>query len=441
VMLATESSVVAGLTEVRERTLGLLEPLSDLDLRRQHSPLMSPLVWDLAHVANYEDQWLVRAITGSAPDRPELDDLYDAFKHLRRDRPTLPILGPDAARAYAASVRARALDVLAELDLEAARLTTDAYVHGMVIQHEHQHDETILATLQLMGAPGYRPGGPGPGSAGAVRPGGGAASAGRAVGRSEVLLPGGPFELGTSSAVWALDNERPSVEVDVPPFWLDRTPVTNAAYAEFMADGGYDEPHWWTPEGWAWRQEAGLVSPQFWSPDASLIRFGWEEPLSPDLPLQHVCWYEADAYARWAGKRLPTEVEWEYAASWSPAGIKRRWPWGDADPTPEVADLWLSPASAFGPAAAPAAGANPWGVLGLVGGVWEWTSSDFGAWPGFEAWPYREYSEVFFGASYKVLRGGSWATHPSCMRATFRNWDYPIRRQIFAGFRCARGVQ
>jgi iron(II)-dependent oxidoreductase len=163
--------------------------------------------------------------------------------------------------------------------------------------------------------------------------------------------------------------------------------------------------------------------------------------LPADEPVQHVCWHEADAYARWAGKRLPTEPEWEKAASWPPDGgggaTKRRYPWGNTDPTPELANLGQRH---FGPAPAGAypAGASAYGVEQLVGDVWEWTSSDFEAYPGFSSFPYREYSEVFFGSGYKVLRGGSWATDPVAVRTTFRNWDLPMRRQIFAGFRCAR---
>jgi gamma-glutamyl hercynylcysteine S-oxide synthase len=167
------------------------------------------------------------------------------------------------------------------------------------------------------------------------------------------------------------------------------------------------------------------------------IRFGRREPLPGAEPVQHVCWFEADAYARWAGKRLPTEAEWEKAATWDRVGEKRRYPWGDEEPGDEHANLGQR---RFGPAPAGSfpAGASAWGCQQLLGEVWEWTSSDFAPYPGFEAFPYREYSEVFFGSEYKVLRGGSWATHPVVARGTFRNWDYPIRRQIFAGFRCAR---
>ena len=424
-----KAELAAALEEGRGRTLSLLSSLDDDALTRQHSPLMSPLVWDLAHVANYEDQWLVRAVTHRPAERPELDDLYDAFQHPRATRSALPMLGPAEARAYAGEVRRRALDVLAGIDLDADELTRHGFVHEMVVQHEHQHDETMLATLQIArlcpGATQADAGTPpanGPGVA------------------SEVLLPGGSFVMGTSTDAWALDNERPAFPVEIEPFWMDVTPVTNAAYAAFVADGGYEREQWWTTEGWAWRQEAGLTGPQFWARDGdrwACDRFGVIAAVVDDEPVQHVCWYEADAYARWAGRRLPTEAEWEYAAGWSPHGTRRRWPWGDDPPTAGRAALW---GGALGPPAVTAlpAGANPWGVLGLIGGVWEWTSTPFGGHPGFRAWPYKEYSEVFFGSDYRVLRGGSWATHPSCMRATFRNWDFPIRRQIFSGFRCAR---
>jgi iron(II)-dependent oxidoreductase len=230
--------------------------------------------------------------------------------------------------------------------------------------------------------------------------------------------------------------------VDVDTFWIDTTPVTNGAFAEFIADGGYDEARWWTDEGWAWRQEAGLAHPDFWSPDGAdgwvRTRFGRVEAVPTEEPVQHVCWYEADAYARWAGKRLPTEAEWEKAASSGRDGVKRRYPWGDDEPTAERANL--ATGGRFGPTPAGSfpAGASPWGCRQMIGDVWEWTASDFLPYPGFRPFPYREYSEVFFGSDYKVLRGGSWATHPTAVRTTFRNWDYPIRRQIFAGFRCAR---
>jgi iron(II)-dependent oxidoreductase len=254
----------------------------------------------------------------------------------------------------------------------------------------------------------------------------------------EALIPGGAFTMGTSTEPWALDNERPAHPVDVAAFFIDRAPVTNAWYAEFVDAGGYDDPRWWSASGWAQRQHAGWTAPLHWHGDGTYTRFGVRVPIVPDEPVVHVCWYEAEAFAAWAGKRLPTEAEWEKAARYDPAtGRSRRYPWGDEDPAPAHANLGqrhLAPA----PVGAYPAGASPHGVQQLIGDVWEWTASDFHGYPGFAPFPYREYSEVFFGNEYKVLRGGSFGTDATACRGTFRNWDYPVRRQIFSGFRCAR---
>jgi iron(II)-dependent oxidoreductase len=325
-------------------------------------------------------------------------------------------------------VREKAFDVLAGAPLAGNRLTEQGFAFGMIAQHEQQHCETMLATHQLRaGAPVLdAPAAPVPW---APLPAG------------EVMVPAGPFAMGTSVEPWALDNERPAHQTQVAAFWLDTAPVSAGDYAAFIADGGYRDQRWWTAEGWAHRQRDGLAAPLFWRRDGdwwARRRFGRLEPVPPDEPVQHVSWYEADAYARWAGKRLPTEAEWEKAARYDPAtGRSRRYPWGDADPTPELANLGgarLRPA----PVGSYPAGASPLGVRQLIGDVWEWTASDFTGYPGFAAYPYREYSEVFFGPEYKVLRGGSWAAAPVACRSTFRNWDYPVRRQIFTGFRCAR---
>ena len=425
------------LDAARRRSIALLEPVPEPELVRQHSPLMSPLAWDLAHIGNFEDLWLVRAVGGDAVGAA-YDHLYDAFRNPRGDRPSLPLLGPAEARAYLARVRGRALERLERGELDpTSPLLARGFVYGMVVQHEHQQDETMLATLQLMEGQGYRPV-RAPVPAAPSRPASGPGPA------EEVVIDGGPFVMGTDDEAWAYDNERPAHVVDLPPFRIDTHPTTNAAYAEFVEAGGYHERRWWSDKGWAWRVEAGLEHPQFWQRQGmgswSRVRFGWREDLPPDEPVQHVCWYEADAYARWRGKRLPTEAEWEKAASWDPAApTKRRYPWGDDPPSVEQANLGQG---RFGPVPVGSfpAGASPWGCEQMVGDVWEWTASDFGPHPGFRAFPYREYSEVFWGPDHKVLRGGSWATHPSAVRTTFRNWDLPVRRQIFAGVRCARDL-
>nr|WP_312886756.1 ergothioneine biosynthesis protein EgtB [Actinocrinis puniceicyclus] len=435
---ALRERAATALLTARDRTLALTGCVDDDELKAQHSPLMSPLVWDLAHVGNQEEIWLVREAGRRPALRPELDAMYDAFQHPRADRPALPLLSPDRARAYIADVREHALDVLDRAALKQAggrgdALLGDAFVFGMIAQHEQQHDETMLATHQLRrGAAALTAADPPPA---AVDP---------ADLPCEVLVPGGPFVMGTSTEPWALDNERPAHLAGVPAFWLDTFPVTNAAYRRFIDDDGYRDPRWWSDAGWEHRQGAALEAPLFWQRDGDgwlRRRFGVVEPVPPHEPVMHVCWYEADAYARWAGRRLPTEAEWEKAARHDPdGGRSRRYPWGDADPGPQHANLGqrhLRPA----PVGAYPDGASPLGVHQLIGDVWEWTASDFLPHPGFTAYPYKEYSEVFFGPQYKVLRGGAFGVDPVACRGTFRNWDHPIRRQIFSGFRTARDAE
>ena len=419
--------VAEELTRARDRTAALTDAVDDGALIRQHSPLMSPLVWDLAHVGNQEELWLVRDVGGREPLRQDIDELYDAFKHPRKNRTALPLLGPAEARRYVAEVRDKAFDVLDRSPLEGRRLISDGFAFGMIVQHEQQHDETMLATHQLRtGVPVLTAPAP-PAPAAPVT--------------GEALIPAGPFVMGTDTEAWALDNERPAHRVDVPAFHIDRAPVTNGDYAAFIAAGGYDDARWWSPAGWDHRQAAGLSAPAHWRRDGdgwAATVFGRTERVVDDEPVVHVCFYEAEAYTAWAGKRLPTETEWEKAARYDPeSGRSRRYPWGDESPEARHANLGqrhLRPARV----GAYPDGVSPAGVHQLIGDVWEWTSSDFRGYPGFAAFPYREYSEVFFGPDYKVLRGGSFGTDRSACRGTFRNWDYPIRRQIFSGFRCAR---
>jgi gamma-glutamyl hercynylcysteine S-oxide synthase len=421
--------IAGDLERARARTTLLTDAVDDADLVAQHSPLMSPLVWDLAHVGNQEELWLLRDVGGRDPMLdPRIDQLYDAFQHPRRDRPSLPLLSPVESRRYVGDVRGRVLDVLEQVPLEGRPLVEQGFAFGMIVQHEQQHDETMLATHQLRRGEPMLTGPAPPRAPGDRLP-------------AEVLVPAGPFTMGTSAEPWALDNERPAHQVHLDAFRIDTVPVSNIDYQAFVDEGGYADPRWWSAPGWQHRSTADLIAPMTWRREGGQwlrTRFGQVEPVPADEPVVHVCWYEADAYARWAGKRLPTEAEWEKAARHDPVrGRSRRFPWGDDDPAPEHANLGqrhLQPA----PVGAYPAGASWYGVRQLLGDVWEWTSSDFGGYPGFRAWPYREYSEVFFGSEYKVLRGGSFATDAAACRGTFRNWDYPIRRQIFAGFRCAR---
>jgi iron(II)-dependent oxidoreductase len=408
----------------RERTLRLVD-FDDAELQRQHDPLMSPLVWDLAHIGQQEELWLLR---GGNPDRPgmlppEVDRLYDAFVHTRASRVDLPLLPPTDAHAYCGTVRSMALDALDAVPDDGAA----TFPFGLVISHENQHDETMLQALNLrVGAPLL--------DTGSLLPTGRTGLAG-----TSVLVPGGPFVLGVDAVTepHSLDNERPAHVVDVPAFRIGRVPVTNAEWRQFIDDGGYDEPRWWSQRGWAHRREAGLTAPQFWNPDGTRTRFGHIEDIPADEPVQHVTFFEAEAYAAWAGARLPTEAEWEKACSWDPqAGARRRFPWGASEPTAHLANLGgdaLRPA----PVGAYPAGASAHGAEQMLGDVWEWTTSPLRPWPGFTPMIYERYSQPFFDGDYKVLRGGSWAVAPNILRPSFRNWDHPIRRQIFAGVRLA----
>lgn len=425
--MTSREPLARDLARARERTLRLVD-FDDAELRRQYDPLMSPLVWDLGHIGQQEELWLLR---GGDPDRPGLlppavDGLYDAFVHSRASRADLPLLSPSEARKYCRTVRSAALDALDALPDE-----PDAdFVFGMVVSHENQHDETMLQALNLRSGPPLL-------GSGATLPPGRPGVAG-----TSVLVPGGPFVLGVDAASepYSLDNERPAHIVDVPAFRIGRVPVTNGEWRQFIDDGGYGDKRWWSARGWEHLQRAGLTAPQFWNADGTRTRFGHVEDIPADEPVQHVTYFEAEAYAAWAGARLPTEIEWEKACAWDPAaGARRRYPWGSDEPSAAYANLGgaaLRPA----PVGAYPAGASAYGAEQMLGDVWEWTTSSLQPWPGFTPMIYQRYSQPFFGGDYRVLRGGSWAVEPAILRPSFRNWDHPIRRQIFSGVRLAWDV-
>lgn len=419
------------LATIRSRTFRMTDPLSDDDLHKQYNPLMSPIVWDMGHVANFEEFWLLREIDGRAPHDPNLDIVYNPFDNPRWVRAELPILGREAATEYLDEVRGEALDIMRRSDLDPdAPLLRDGYVWSMVAQHEAQHQETVLQALDLREdlAPYVL------------------ASRRRLPHRTaaaddteRIHVPAGPFTMGTDDGTAAYDNERPAHAVWVDEFWIERHPVTVRRFAEFVAAGGYRRPELWSEDGWKWLQETGHTTPQGWIPDVGggwlVTRFGHTAKLDPAEPVEHVNFHEAEAFARSVGARLPSEAEWEKAAAWDPAtGRSRTYPWGETTPTPEHANLGHL---GWGPAPIGSypAGASALGVEQLLGDGYEWTTSMFVGYPGFSVFPYPEYSEVFFGDDYRVLRGASWATSRLVARGTFRNWDYPIRRQIFAGFR------
>ena len=425
--------IVALLAEARKRTLLLTEALSEEDLRVQHDPLMSPILWDLGHIGHFEEVWLIENTGNGDADFEDLRGMYNPFDVPRAERDGMPLPTFRQCTEYLEGIRRNVIDRIDTLELtDDSSLLRDGFVFRMVLQHEYQHNETILQTLQLKRGeryPALRRGPPRSGARGAPEPG------------TMVLFPGGVVEQGTHDRSVAYDNERPSHTVELSPFWIDAHPVTNGEYRSFLEDGAYEDRTLWSPAGWAWKEEAELKAPRYWGREGEewTERFmDVVEPLDSAKPVCHICYWEADAYARWAGKRIPTESEWEAAASWDPAtGAKRWYPWGAAPPTSDHANL---DALSFGTTAVGSypAGVSPLGCWDMIGNVWEWTSTDFHAYPGYQTFPYPEYSEVFFGDQFKVLRGGAWATRFGAIRSTFRNWDYPIRRQIFSGVRCAR---
>jgi gamma-glutamyl hercynylcysteine S-oxide synthase len=364
------AQVLLAMGVVRERTLALVAELDEEQLERVHSPIMSPLVWDLGHIAAYEDLWLAHRHGGLELLRPELAALYDAFETPRAVRGEIEAPGPADARAYMAAVSTRVAEAISE------RGIGDGVLCEMVLRHELQHTETMRQTMAIAGL-----------LPATERARMGAPLDPRAGGDGWVELPAGRFAMGAAAEGFAYDNERPRHSVELPAFALARRPVSNASWLRFSEGGGYERREWWSREGWAWKEEHDITH-------HPAIAAG-----HPEAPVCHVSWFEADAFARAHDARLPTEGEWERAATW----------------TQQTGE-----------------------ELAGVGRVWEWTSSRFGGYPGFVAHPYREYSEVFFGERYRVLRGSSWATDPRVASLTFRNWDLPQRRQIFAGVRLAR---
>ena len=421
----------------RERIFHLIEGLSEDALNRVHSPLMSPIVWDLGHIATFEDLWLVQKAHGVAPLREDLGIVYDPHQRGAARPGAAPVLADGGLRGlHGGCARANAAHLeTADLSKDAGELLARGFIYEMVLCHEMQHSETILQTLQIMT------------SDRSPLPHAEAAGGGRAPAGEMVVVPGGLYEMGAAVPLrpqFSYDNERQRHARSTIAFQIDTTPVTNGQMAEFISEGGYRRQEWWTDEGWEWREREGIDMPMYWSRDGqgfAVRSFADTAPLDETLPVCHVSWHEATAYARFAGKRLPTEVEWEKAAAWNPdSGEKHRYPWG---PEPADRDRANLDQLAFGtaPAGSYPAGASPCGALQMIGDVWEWTDSTFGAYPGFRAFPYREYSEAFFGGPYRVLRGGAWATQPGAVTITFRNWDLPERRQLFAGFRCAADLE
>lgn len=413
------ADLLACLRDARARTLALLEDLDDEQWLGPELAIVNPPRWELGHVAWFQEHWCLRRLRGRAPLLAGSDALFDsaAVAHDRRWRLTLPERTPTLG--YARDVLAA---VAAALE-DAPALTDDERdFHRLALYHEDMHGEAFVMMRQTLGYARPR-------DAQARSDGGGPCA-------GDVEVPGGTWRLGARSgagAPFAFDNELEAHEVRLAPFRIARAPVTHAEFRAFVEDEGYARRELWSAAGWAWRAQAGARHPLHWR----TLGGAWERrsferwvALEPHLPVHHVNAHEAEAWCRWAGRRLPSEAEWEVAAG--PA----RYPWGDGPPDGSRAQLDLVRCEPCEVGAHPA-GDSPHGLRQMLGNVWEWTATPFGPYPGFRPGPYREYSEPWFG-SHRVLRGGAFATRARLLRNTWRNFYTPERRDVLAGFRsCA----
>lgn len=415
--------------DARRTTLSLIASLSEQQLIGPRLPTLNPLRWEIGHVAHFYAAFVLRELGANGEVLPGQDELYDSFVVDHDDRWDLPLPSTEDTLRFMEEVQSRVIEAVSG-DPDPVK----TYLCLLAVQHEDMHDEAFLMTRQTLAYP--PPPLPRAPRAPAAAPG---------PLPDDASIPGGRFLLGALPELpFCFDNEKWGHEVEVAPFRIARAPVTNREFAGFVEAGGYERDALWSYQGLRWRNRTGARHPAHWR-----RRAGWEarafdawRPLAADAPVIHVCWYEAEAYCRWAGRRLPTELEWEVAASAEPDGDRlsprrRVFPWGDEPATPERANLDAWSGGPLDVAALPE-GDSAFGCRQMLGNVWEWTASPFYPYPGFVVdHPYREYSAPWFGYQ-KVLRGGSWFSRARLLRNSFRNFYLPDRRDVLAGFRtCA----
>lgn len=426
----TSSQLIELLNEARARTLELVADLDDGQLIGPRLRIVNPLLWEIGHVAWFQERWAVRHLRKLPPLRAESDEMYDSAVVAHDTRWDLRLPSREDTLAYMRRVLERVVDHLA-----AEPLTDEAvYFHLLALYHEYMHSEAIAYTRQTLAYPPPQL---------CVQTSDPDSSCGPLPG--DVEVPGGVFMLGaTRDLTFVFDNEKWAHPVKVKPFMMGRAPVTNAEFAAFVDDGGYQEDRWWSEAGLAWRNQTDARHPVYWQREEgrrwSRRVFDRFVPLEEYKPVIHVNWYEAQAYCKWARRRLPTEAEWERAASAITVNddgqSKRLFPWGDEPPTPERANLDWKRMDCV-EVGALSEGDSAFGCRQMIGNVWEWTSDDFQPYPGFVVDPYKEYSQPWFG-DHKVLRGGCWTTRSHLIRNTWRNFYTPDRRDVWAGFRtCA----
>jgi iron(II)-dependent oxidoreductase len=438
--------LIEALKETRARTLELIDDLGGEELIGPRLQIVNPLLWEIGHLAWFQEFWVLRHLGGRPPILKQGDELYDSARVAHDTRWDLPLLERAETLAYMRRVLELVIDGAGEnsAGLRDTEGYDQDYFLNLVLLHEQMHDEAITYTRQTLSYPA--PGIAIANNATLIEPDAPARDKNDLT--SDAEIPGGRFTLGSiRQSGFAFDNEQLAHEVELAAFAISKTATTNGEFKEFVGDGGYGRRDLWSAAGWQWRTAANAEHPVYWRHDGTdrWLRRNFDEWVTLDerLPVIHVNWHEAEAYCRWAGRRLPTETEWEMAASCQPmtngqgvAARKRRYPWGDEFPTPERAHLnWR----ALGclPVEALPAGDSAFGCRQMIGNVWEWTASDFKPYPGFVAGPYKEYSEPWFG-DHKALRGGCWVTRSRLIHNTYRNFYTPDRRDVWAGFRtCA----
>ena len=428
-----DAELAAWVRDARRKTLEVVSDLSDQQLMGPQLRIVNPLLWEIGHVTWFQEKWALRHARGEAPILADGDSLYDSAAIPHDTRWSLPLPSRAETLAYMTMVRDRVLE-----RIEQGNLTEDdRYFIMLGVFHEDMHTEAFTYTRQTHGwsAPVFS--GLEPMSSGEAGPL-----------RGDAEIPGGRFLLGASRAEpFVFDNEKWAHVLEVQQFAIARAAVTQDEFLEFVERRGYLRREFWSEPGWGWREGAGAEHPLYWKRETAgrWLRRNFDTwvPLEPHRPVLHVNWWEAEAYCHWAGRRLPTEAEWELAASAVPGDlvnelgrVKRRFPWGDDAPGLKRANLgWRAMGTLD--VSALSEGDSAFGCRQMTGNVWEWTASDFGPYPGFEIDPYREYSQPWFG-THKILRGGAWPTQPRLLRNTWRNFYTPDRRDVWAGFRTCR---
>ncbi len=434
----SNAELSAWVRDARQRTMDLVADLTDEQLMGPQLAIINPFLWEIGHVAWFQEKWALRHAAGEPPIRADADALYDSAAIAHDTRWDLPLPSREETLTYMRAVRDHVIE-----RIEGGKVDENQrYFVLLSVFHEDMHTEAFTCTRQTLAYPPpvFRPDG--------VRVSSRCETSAAGPLPGDVEIPGGRFLLGAlPGEPFVFDNEKWAHPVEIKPFGIARAAVTQAEFAAFVEDRGYERRELWSEEGWRWRETAQAQHPVYWKREGG---GRWQRrdftrwvPLEPHRPVLHVNWWEAEAYCRWAGCRLPTETEWEVAASAEPASggrglaeAKRRFPWGNDPPAPDRANLSWRAMGTVEVGERPA-GDSAFGCRQMIGNVWEWTSSDFGPYPGFVVDPYKEYSQPWFG-NHKVLRGGAWTTQPRLLRNTWRNFYQPHRRDVWAGFRTCR---